>query len=268
MKNAPTNDRLVLLGTGTCQLQSGRKASSVLVEVGGLRLVFDLGRGIADRLVEARLAQDDVEHVVLSHFHPDHVSDLVPYLHAAAWSQIDPRSTDLHVWGPHGLENQCRRLLSLFEPDTLRRDAWTVHLHEADADEIEIEGRRFGRPSLPPAGNRGLAFDAGSGEETRHVLLTGDAFHRDELVEAARRADLVVFDSGHLEDDEIVDLLLRADSGSRGARFVASHLYRELDVEALLEEARDGGFSGSLEAGEDLREIPLGGSSRGGHSLG
>ena len=44
------SDRVVLLGTGTCQLQAERRTSSVLVEVGGSRLVFDMGRGIADRL--------------------------------------------------------------------------------------------------------------------------------------------------------------------------------------------------------------------------
>ena len=33
-------DRIVLLGTGTCQLERDRMASSVLIECGGTRVVF------------------------------------------------------------------------------------------------------------------------------------------------------------------------------------------------------------------------------------
>ena len=56
-------DRLVLLGTGTCQLEEHRAASAVLLEMGDLRLVFDFGRGVATRLTGLGLkeAKDLVE---------------------------------------------------------------------------------------------------------------------------------------------------------------------------------------------------------------
>jgi ribonuclease BN (tRNA processing enzyme) len=89
--------RLALIGTGTCQLEDGRTASSVLVELDGLRLVFDCGRGVAARLAELGYRQDQLRHVVVSHFHADHVSDLVPLLQAGSWSRTDPRSRDLEA---------------------------------------------------------------------------------------------------------------------------------------------------------------------------
>lgn len=264
-KNRPTRDRVVLLGTGTCQLMEARRASSVLVEVDGLRLVYDLGRGIADRLADFGLRQDDVRHVVFSHFHPDHVSDLVPYLQAAAWSRIDPRSEDLHLWGPKGLEAQMHRLLGLFPADNLTRRSWRVHLHELRDDELErdasgrpvfeIEGRTFGWPDLPPADNHGLVFDAffDGGDRRRRVVLTGDSSFHDAEVEALRGCDVAVFDSGHLSDDEIVELMVR----SNVPRLVASHVYRELDVEALVAQARSRGFGGTLEMGRDLQDLAV-----------
>ena len=90
--------RLVLLGTGTCQLEDGRAASSVLVELDGLRLLFDCGRGIAARLAELGYRQDQLRHVVVSHFHADHVSDLIPLLQAGSWSRSDPRSARATRW--------------------------------------------------------------------------------------------------------------------------------------------------------------------------
>ena len=78
---------LTLLGTGTCQIEHNRRASSVLIELEGLPVLFDCGHGVVQRLLEVGIRHRDVEHVVLSHFHPDHVSDLVPLLQAGAWSK-------------------------------------------------------------------------------------------------------------------------------------------------------------------------------------
>lgn len=245
MPHPPPADalRLTLLGTGTCQLEPGRAASSVLVELPDLRLVFDLGRGVADRLVAHGLRQDDVEHLVLSHFHPDHLSDLVPYLHAAAWSRIDPRSRDLHVWGPEGVEVQLGRLLSLFEARTLRRDDWRVVVHEVTDGGIEIAGHRFGFHPLPPAGNHGLRLEALG----RVAALTGDSSFHDAEVALLAGAELAVIDSGHLSDDEIVELAV----ASGAERIVCSHLYRELDLAELAARAAGRGYRGELVAGRD-----------------
>ena len=243
-------DRLVVLGTGTCQLQTHRMASSVLVELEDLRLVYDFGRGVTLRLLELGLRQDDVEHVVLSHFHPDHLSDLIPYLHAASWSQIDPRSKDLHVYGPIGLEVQLMRLLSLFGPDNLwRSEHFRVHLHEIRGDELVIGGRSFGFVDLPPAGNRGLSFTHAG----RTYALTGDSDYHEHEVEFLRGADLGVIDAGHPSDGEIVELAAR----TRVPRLVCSHLYRELDEEELNARARAEGYPGRLIVGRDLMTFDL-----------
>lgn len=256
-----SSDRIVLLGTGTCQLQDERKASSVLVEIGDLRLVYDFGRGIADRVASLGLRQDDVRHVVLSHFHPDHVSDLVPWLQAASWSRIDPRAEDLHVWGPRGLEVQMHRLLGLFDVDNLVPAGprgsgsgsgddrpWRLHVHEERGDRLEIDGRTFAFVDLPPAGNRGLRFTA----HGKTVALTGDSFFHDPAIDFLRDVDLGVFDSGHLEDDEIVELAAR----SNARLLVASHVYRELDIDDLQARARERGFTGRLVVGYDGQVFP------------
>ena len=258
---SPAWDRVLLLGTGTCQLVEERRASSVLVEVSGLRLVFDMGRGIADRVAGLGLRQDDVRHVVFSHFHPDHVSDLIPYLQAGAWSQIDARTEDLHLWGPRGLETQMHRLLGLFAVDNLTRRSWRVHLHELRHDELkrdgdgrpffEIEGHGFGWPDLPPADNHGLIFDADLDGRRQRVAITGDAFFGEAEVEALGGCDVAIFDSGHLSNEEIVELMVR----TQVPRLVAYHVARELDVADLLAVARDRGFEGSLEIGEDLQDL-------------
>lgn len=248
-------NRLVLLGTGTCQLQQHRMATSALVELGDLRLVFDFGRGVAQRLAGLGFAQDDVEHVVLSHFHPDHLSDLIPYVHAAAWSRIDCRRRDLHVYGPEGLEVQMMRLLSLFGPhDLARPEHFRVVLHEVAGERLELTGRdgethAFVYGDLPPVGNHGLKHTRGG----TSFALTGDSHFHDQEVEFLRGVDLAVIDSGHLSDDQIVELAVRTGAG----RVVCSHLYRELDAAALGERAAARGYGGQIEVGEDGMSFEL-----------
>ena len=243
-------DRLVLLGTGTCQLEPGRAATAALLELGDLRLVYDFGRGVATRLVGLGLRQDDVRHVVLSHFHPDHLADLIPDLQAAAWARIDPRHEDLHIWGPKGLEVQLMRLLALFEVDNLvRPEHYRVILHEERGESLEIEGHRFVYADLPPAGNHGLGFEAGE----RRYALTGDSCYHDEEVAFLQGVDVAVIDSGHLEDEEIVELAVR----SGASRIVCSHLYREIDGEALTARAAKRGYGGRIEEARDRQVVPL-----------
>jgi ribonuclease BN (tRNA processing enzyme) len=242
-------NRIVLLGTGTCQLQEHRMASAVLVELDDLRLVYDFGRGIATRLAALGLRQDDVEHVVLSHFHPDHLSDLIPYLHAAAWSQIDPRSRDLHLYGPLGLKVQLMRLLSLFEAETLARDHYAIVLHEIRAERLVIGGREMIYGDLPPAGNHGLKWSCG---ETV-CALTGDCSYHEQEVAFLSGTDLAVIDAGHLTDEEILDLAVR----TQVPRIVCSHLYRELDEGELNDRAQGSGYTGRLLVGRDRMVFEL-----------
>ena len=243
--------RLVLLGTGTCQLEDGRVASSVLVELDGLRLLFDCGRGVASRLAELGYRQDELRHVVVSHFHADHVSDLIPLLHAGSWSRTDPRRRDLHIWGPPGLRRLVEGWLDLFGPGRLvNPDGFAVELHELEAGPFSIDGHDFELVSLPPAGNHGLGFAV----DGRRYALTGDSdFHRREVEFLAGR-ELAVFDSGHLEDREIVELAAR----SQARRLVCSHLYRELDAQALGARAAAAGYTGELIVGQDLMIFDLG----------
>jgi ribonuclease BN (tRNA processing enzyme) len=230
-------------------------ASAALVELDELRVVYDFGRGVATRLTELGFKQDEVQHVVLSHFHPDHFSDLIPYLHGALYSQIDRRTTDLHVYGAEGLEELGEKLLDLAGFFELEEEAqpFAVHLHEIDDERLAIEGRDFGYYHLPPAGNHGLKFDFEGGT----YALTGDSHFHQQEIDFLRGVELGVLDSGHLEKKEIIELAV----ASEAERLVCSHLYQELDEVELNARAREAGFGGKLLVGYDFMSFRLGGGT-------
>lgn len=241
------SDTLTLLGTGTCELRPDRMATSALLSFGGLNILHDCGRGTCHRLAELGIQQNDLNHIVLSHFHPDHVSDLIPFLQAAAWSRVDPRKGDLHIYGPYGVRVQVMRILSLFGPEDLKQDHYEIFIHELAAGCFDIEGHEFELVSLPPAGNHGIRFIMAG----KRIGLTGDSSYHEAEVEFLRGLDIAVIDSGHISDDQIVSLAASA----RPERLICSHVYRELDIDQLRARCKEQGFFGTIEVAQDLMRL-------------
>ena len=237
-------NRLQLLGTGTCQIESERRASSVLLELDHTYILFDCGHGIIQRLKEIGIRHNQLQHIVISHFHPDHVSYLIPLLHASAWSRQDPRTTDLHIYGPPGIKQFMDGLFHLFGPTAFQQPAFEIIVHEITEEEFQIGTLRFEFLSLPPAGNHGLRFTWNG----KQYAITGDSnFHQQEIA-FLNHVDLAIIDSGHLEDHEIVELAV----ASQAHHIVCSHLYREIDAPRLQAEAQRKGYRGTILVGHDL----------------
>lgn len=244
--------RLTLLGTGTCQIEQERRASSVLLEFDHTHILFDCGHGVVQRLLDVGVPHHQVNHVVLSHFHPDHVSDLIPLLQAGAWSRRDPRISDLHIYGPVGVKKLLDGLFQLFGPDSLQQPTYKVVVHEiADRDFTigPLGSHCFEFLSLPPAGNHGLRFHW----HGRCYALTGDSYFHAEEIAFLDKVDLAVIDSGHIENHEIVDLAV----ASQARTLICSHLYREIDAKRLQVEAALKGYQGTILVGHDLLSFLL-----------
>jgi ribonuclease BN (tRNA processing enzyme) len=240
---------ITLLGTGTCQIEHERRASSVLIQLDGMPVLFDCGHGVIQRLLEVGIQHNELNHIVLSHFHPDHVSDLLPFLHAGAWSRRNPRTTDLHMYGPPGIQRLIEGFMNIFGASSLRQPSYDILVHEVTAERFSIGPYDFDFISLPPAGNHGLRF-AWKG---RQYAITGDSNFHEEEVAFLRSVELAIIDSGHLEDAEIVQLA----AASQAKTLACSHLYRQIDAPRLQALAEQAGYEGTILVGKDLMSFVL-----------
>ncbi|HTK07010.1 MAG TPA: ribonuclease Z [Ktedonobacteraceae bacterium] len=240
---------LTLLGTGTCQIEFERRASSVLLEFDNTYILFDCGHGVVQRLLEVGVQHNQVHHIVLSHFHADHVSDLIPFLQAGAWSQQNPRTQDLHIYGPAGVKRMVDGLIALFGERALKQPSYAIHVHEIAAGAYTIGSFPVEAASLPPSGNHGLSF---SWRDKRYAI-TGDSYFHDEEIAFLSDVDVAIIDSGHIKDDEIVQLAAR----SQARTLICSHLYRALDVEQLQTQAVEQGYTGNITVGRDFMSFVL-----------
>ncbi len=240
---------LTLLGTGTCQIEHERRASSVLLELAQTHVLFDCGHGVVQRLLEVGVLHKQLQHVVLSHFHPDHVSDLIPLLQAGAWSQRDPRSTNLHIYGPVGVQRLLDGLMQLFGSKSFRQPSYAVIVHEITEEHFTIGSQHFEFLSLPPAGNHGLRFSW----QGKRYAITGDSYFHEQEIAFLTHVDLAIIDAGHISDTQIVDLAVATQTKT----LVCSHLYREIDATRLQVEAAAQGYTGTILVGRDLLSFLL-----------
>lgn len=74
--------KLTLLGTGCPEPSLRRASSGYLIEIEGERLLFDVGGGVYDRLLQAGVMPTEIDRLFLSHLHSDHMIDYPRLVHA------------------------------------------------------------------------------------------------------------------------------------------------------------------------------------------
>jgi ribonuclease BN (tRNA processing enzyme) len=103
---------VTFLGTGSA-MPTGERVQTGLLLTDDDRepLLVDCGSGVLHRLAATDTGYEGVEHVLLTHHHIDHVSDLLPLM-KAKWLA---GSEQLTVVGPPGTEELLEGLLSVYE---------------------------------------------------------------------------------------------------------------------------------------------------------
>ena len=124
--------KVTLLGTGVGIPQPGRSQSAILVET-ERPLLLDCGAGTLLRLDEAGIDVENLEDVLLTHLHLDHVSDLLALANARYLRQLPA----LEVYGPAGTAAWFKTLHSAFP--NLEKMEVTVH-EVRPMDDFSVQG--------------------------------------------------------------------------------------------------------------------------------
>ncbi len=95
-----TNEmRISFMGTSVVPRLS-QAANSVFVECGnGDSFIFDCGAGVVEKFVAAGVAYSQMDKILLTHMHADHMSDL---MFIYCFGPSTDRFTPVYVWGPTG----------------------------------------------------------------------------------------------------------------------------------------------------------------------
>jgi ribonuclease BN (tRNA processing enzyme) len=242
--------QITVLGKSPSWQDAAGACSGYLVQQGGLTVLLECGNGVFSKL--RRICDYvDVDAVVISHLHADHILDLIPFSYAlcyaprqqpvpvAGWPGTDaPARPDLYV--PDGGREVFRRIVSQWGNEKLIESAFTLHEY-GPADELSLDpiGVHFCRVPHWVATNAVELSSNGS-----RFTFSADCRPNEELVEFAQDTDVLMIEAtlprpertgvrGHLTPREA------GEHGklARARRLVLTHYSDELDAEWTQAEA-------------------------------
>lgn len=196
--------RVIVLGSGGGAQVSGERAgSAVLVEIGRDVLLFDCGRGVAQRVWQAGLALSDITRVFLTHLHADTTLGCAD-LWWTGWMR--GRDEPLRVTGPRGTGSMMQHLRQAYDADILSRGAANAAAAEMEVSEIaenivyESDAARVSA-FVVDHGAIGQAYGYRIESGPHVVVITGAARYSANLAENAKRASVLIHDVMAVDKD-------------------------------------------------------------------
>lgn len=206
-------DFVALLGVkgGPAIRPGSNMPTSILVSMGGARVLVDAGLGAARGVCDLGVSLMALDGVVITHLHSDHYLELGPLLHTA-WTAGLNRT--IPVYGPPGLQRYWDGFLSAMGADIGLRIAdegrpdlaKLVSIHPIDRDgEMDIAGLTMSAMlnDHPPFKHSYALRLSGGGHS---AVLSGDTAYMPEMGQFARDADLLVHEAMLVKG---VDALIR-----------------------------------------------------------
>jgi ribonuclease BN (tRNA processing enzyme) len=211
--------QVTVLGSGTIIPTVERRSTSVLLEAANEPYLFECGPGTLEGLEEAGVSFRSLDHVLLSHFHPDHTLGIGHLIAALNNDRSSIGRGPLTFYGPEGLVDFFRKLNDLY-PSTVPREDY-LSLVEVAGGGIQLDGGVRIRAGMVNHGDHAaLAYRAGYAGTS--VVYSGDTAFTESLVELARGADLLLSEcsfpddnpmDGHMTPSEVGRLAAAAGVG-------------------------------------------------------
>jgi ribonuclease Z len=128
---------ITLLGTGSPIPSPDRAGPATLISAGAEHYLVDVGRGALMRLAAAGLGAGDLDAVLVTHLHSDHITDLNDVITTRWVTTFVP--TPLTIVGPVGTKAVVDHILASLEPDMAYRIAHHEDLEgPPQVDVIEV----------------------------------------------------------------------------------------------------------------------------------
>ena len=231
--NLPKEDALsaAVCGSRSPIPSPGRAETCILISAGEDLFVVDIGDGSNDNLRSWNINFRNIEAVLITHLHSDHIADL-PGLHQNAWV-IGERSSKLKVFGPEGVDQFTQGIEMAYAHDYVFRnehhgdavaplefagfDTSVIDLNNPvifDNGELKITAFRVVHEPIEPA--LGFKFSY----KGRSIVITGDTSYTQSVIDNSMNADVLF----HEAQANHMLAVMEKSLMSRGAELLATVL--------------------------------------------
>ena len=231
--NLPKEDALsaAVCGSRSPIPSPGRAETCILVAAGDDLFVVDIGDGSNQNLRSWNIDFRDIEAVLITHLHSDHIADL-PGLHQNAWV-IGERSTKLKVFGPEGVDQFTEGIEMAYAHDYVFRnehhgdaiapleyagfDTKVIDLNNPvifDDGDLKITAFKVVHEPIEPA--LGFKFEY----KGRSLVITGDTSYTKSVIDNSMNVDVLFHEAQANHMLTVMEKSLRG----RGADLLATVL--------------------------------------------
>ena len=222
---------LVCVGTSDAFGAGGRRQSAYVLRLPGGTLLLDCGQTTLTGLGASGIEMDEIDAIVVSHFHADHFGGIPLFLLGSVYAA--PRRAPLRIVGPPGVEARVRESArALGHPIDSRSFGFPLRFEELPAGRVLDVGsarlRTFETFHAPEAHPHGITVEGGG----VRLAYSGDTGWFDELPGHVRGSDLFLCEctlekrgyAYHLSLEELAERRASFDCN----RIVLTHLGREM----------------------------------------
>ncbi len=249
--------RLIILGSGTGIPSLRRGSPGLLILTDKTTVLIDSGPGTLRKMLEVGITYHDVDILLYTHTHPDHVSDLVAILFACKYND-SPRRKDLVCMGGPGFRGYVDQLRNIYgswiDSSSYRLTVGEVPETPFPFRDLKISSK--GMAHLPNSAGYRLESD-----EAKSIAVSGDTDYCSSLVELAHEADLLVLECSFPDEKKVQGHLTpslagRIGSESRCKKLLLTHLYPVCDQFDVVKQCKQS-YGGEVIVGEDLQKIEV-----------
>jgi ribonuclease BN (tRNA processing enzyme) len=250
--------RLTILGSGTGIVTARRGSSGYLVCVKDKNILIDSGSGTLKKLAEASSSFKEIDYAIYTHFHPDHVVDLISLLFALRIPSNDDKAKGLTIIGPYGMENLYQNLVRDFN-NFIEPRGYDLVIKELSDDNVDFKDFKISSCHVKHLDNS-IAYRIES-KEGKTLVYSGDTDYCKSMVELAKEVDVLLLECSYPKHIKVEGHLNATLAGkiareSNCKKLVLTHFYPICDDYDILGQCREE-FSGDIILAEDLMSIEI-----------
>jgi ribonuclease BN (tRNA processing enzyme) len=220
-------------------------------------VLIDSGSGALRKMLEVGITYRDIDILLYTHIHPDHISDLVPILFACKYADL-PRKKDLLCMGGPGFKDYFEKLKGGHAP-WIEARSYRLKIKETTQrpflfHDLKISSKPMAH--LPESVGYRIEFKDG-----KSTAVSGDTDYCRNIVELAFQVDLLVLECSFPDGQKVEGHLTPSLAGrialeSHCKRLLLTHLYPICDQFDILNQCRQV-YQGQIILGEDLMRIGI-----------
>lgn len=250
--------KINILGSGTCVPSIERSASAILIRLKKRYILVDLGSGTMRQLLKLGISIDQIDLILLTHFHLDHCGELASFLFATKYPNFD-RIKKLILAGGIGIKKLFRSLEAAFGDHIVLPCEFFEILEMNESGQINLFDNLLSLAYVKTVHRpESLAFRF-TDSANFSLVCSGDTDYSDSLVKFAEKADVFICESSLPDDKKVPGHLTPSLAGKVAARagvrkLVLTHFYPESFEELVVKQCRKT-YGGKLVLAQDLIEV-------------